>query len=97
MAETEDRTFVITDEDGDTDEIVAPAALLEALDEGDDSDSVIVGDVAQMALTGQSHAMVHHSTGGDIPDELVEADDRMQELFEQRFGSSYAEATGHSH
>jgi len=82
--------------DDETDTIEVPVALIEALQEGDETAPQVVGDIAVLGLAQQAHGMVHHGHGG-VSDDLAEAESRTMELFEERFGRSYAEMTGHDH
>lgn len=92
-----DETVTITIEapDGD-DEVTLPAGLLDMLAEGDETDAEVVGDLALFGCAQRAHAVVHHQEGA--PDEeLVSVEETTMELFEERFGMSYGEATGHQH
>lgn len=95
MAETEELTFTVS---GDEDEatVTLPAALVDALSEGGESDAEVVADISLMAFVQRAHTLAHHAEG-EPPAELVDAEERARELFEERFGLSYEEATGHSH
>jgi hypothetical protein len=48
------------------------------------------------ALAQHSHALVHHSQG-ETPQDLVDINEKMEELFEDRFGMPLADAMGHDH
>ena len=88
-------TVTVTLEADESDELELPVTLLDRLRENDESDIVVVGDLATLSLAQQAHGMVHH---GDAADEQLEAaEEMMMELFEERFGQTYAEVTGHSH
>jgi len=91
-----DDVTVTIDTKGSTEDITLPADLVEFLAEGDPT-ATVVADITTFAFTQRAHAMAHHS--GEIPEDLdVEAiEDRAMELFEERFGASYEEVTGHSH
>lgn len=81
---------------GESEEILVPEALIERLDQADEGPAMVIADVASMGLAGRVHALVHHAE--DAPDEeLTVAEERMLDRFEERFGVSYGEATGHSH
>lgn len=81
--------------DGD-DELELPAQLLELLAEGDESSAEVVGDLTLLSCAQRIHATVHHAEG-EVSDELEALEARTLELFEERFGVSFAEATGHNH
>jgi len=91
----EDVTFTVEGE-GETERLTLPGELVDALAEGVETRGEVVADVAQMAFTQRAHVLVHHSE--EEVDETTEAaEERARELFEDRFGVTYAEATGHSH
>lgn len=88
--------FTIEGDDGSTDEVAVPAALLEMLAEGEEPPAEIIGDLALFSCAQRVHAAVHHAQGE--PDEdLAAAEEETMALFEERFGASFAELTGHSH
>lgn len=88
-------TFSIESESGETDEVTVPAGLVNLLAEGDQSTAETVGDITLLSLASRAHHLVHH--GGGTDDELEAQEARAMELFEERFGVTYAEATGHHH
>jgi len=81
---------------GEQDELTVPLPIVEMLNEGDETVPSIVGDLAMLGLAQQAHGVVHHGHG-EVDDELAEAEAVAMELFEERFGRSYAEMTGHDH
>jgi predicted aspartyl protease len=91
----DDVTFTV-DGDGATAELTLPGDLVDALAEGEQDRAEVVADVAQMAFTSRAHMLVHHSEE-EVEASVADAEERARELFEERFGVSYAEATGHSH
>jgi hypothetical protein len=93
MVETE--TYSIEGPDGDVEEIELPAGLLEVFAQGE-APTVVVGDMAVNMLAQQAHVQVHHAEG-DVPADLKALNEKMEELFEARFGVSLADAMGHSH
>lgn len=89
-------TLTIESEDGTSDELEVPTGLLDMLREGDDTDPEIVGDIAMIGLAQRIHGAIHHAQGE--PDQDVrDAEDVTMDLFEDRFGQSFAEMTGHDH
>lgn len=95
MATEETLTLRIeSDEDGE--ELEVPAALVDMLAEGDESAPAVVADVALMALAQRVHGAVHHAEG-EPDQELQDAEAVTMDLFEDRFGMTFGEATGHSH
>jgi hypothetical protein len=80
----------------DTDEVTLPSEMLELMREEGESDAEIVGDLALFSVAQRIHATVHHAEGGDTEEyEVIEA--KTMELFEDRFGATYGELTGHQH
>lgn len=78
------------------DELEVPTALIDLLSEGDESVPAVVGDIAMLGIAQQAHGAVHHSHG-DAGDEVAAAESLAMDLFEDRFGRSFAEMTGHDH
>jgi hypothetical protein len=92
----EDTTTLRIEGDEDVDEVTLPSEMLELMREADESDAEIVGDLALFSCAQRIHATVHHAEGGDTERyEAIEA--QTMDLFEDRFGASYAELTGHDH
>lgn len=94
MSDAETVTFEI-DGDGETDSLTVPAGLLDAVAEDDQTGPEVLGDVAMLSLANRVHHIVHHGDGTDPELEAVET--ATMDLFEERFGVTFAEATGHSH
>lgn len=88
--------FTIEGDDGSTDEVAVPAALLEMLAEGDEPAAEIIGDLALFSCAQRVHTAVHHAEG-EPDDDLAAVEEETMELFEERFGASFSELTGHSH
>ncbi len=88
-------TFTIATPDGDDDEVVLPAGLVDLLAEEGQGPAETVGDIALLSFASRAHHIVHHGEGADEQLEALEG--RAMELFEERFGVTYAEATGHHH
>ena len=87
---------VTLETDGESDDLEVPLAIIDMLTEGDESVPSVVGDLAMLGIAQQAHGVVHHGQGG-VSEELEEAEERTMELFEERFGQTYAEVTGHGH
>ena len=92
----DDTVTVHIETDSETDELEVPVALVELLSEEGESVTGVVGDLAMLGLAQQAHGIVHHSQG-DVDEDIVAAEEQTMRLFEERFGQSYAEVTGHSH
>ncbi|MFT4923349.1 MAG: hypothetical protein ACI8XM_002575 [Haloarculaceae archaeon] len=93
---TDETVTVRLETDDTSDTLEVPVALIEMLAEADDSVSSVVGDLAMLGLAQQAHGVVHHSQG-DVGDDVEAAEALTMDLFEERFGQTYGEMTGHSH
>ena len=92
-----DETVTVTLETDDaSEEIEVSATLVDMLAEEDEAAPAVVGDLAVLGLAQQAHGVVHHGQG-EVSDELADAEELTMELFEERFGQTYGEVTGHSH
>ncbi|MFC7073840.1 hypothetical protein ACFQJ7_03230 [Halovenus rubra] len=89
-------TTVSIEVDGESDEFEIPLTLTNALSEGEESSADVVGNLALLGLAQQAHGIVHHGHG-DVGDELEAAEEATLDEFEERFGQSFQEMTGHSH
>lgn len=92
----EEVTFTVEGPDG-TDEFTVPVGLVELLsDSGDESQAQVVADITLTSFAQRAHMIGHHSEGEVDPafDALEEA---VLDRFEQRFGVTFGEATGHQH
>ncbi|USZ71662.1 DUF7545 family protein [Natronosalvus halobius] len=93
----ETTTFSIEADDGDadTDEVTLPTGLVDLLAEEGQGEAETVADITLLSFASRAHHLVHH---GEDPGEDLEAqEERVMDLFEERFGVSFAEATGHHH
>lgn len=82
---------------GDTNETVEiPAGLADVVTEQGEDATAVVADFVIQAFAQQTHAVVHHSQD-DVPADLETLNDQMEEIFEERFGVSLADAMGHDH
>ncbi|PSQ07216.1 hypothetical protein BRC95_04750 [Halobacteriales archaeon QS_5_68_33] len=89
-------TVTLESEDGAVDGLAVPTALLDMLAEGDETAPEVVGDIAMFGFAQRIHGAVAHGQG-EPSAELEEVESRTLELFEERFGRSFAELTGHDH
>ena len=78
------------------DELTVPSELVDMLREDDQSDPEVVGDLVLMGMAQRTHGAVAHAEG-EADRAMVELDELTMELFEDRFGASFAELTGHNH
>ena len=89
-------TFTIEGDDGSTDDVTVPAELLDLLAEDGEPPAEIVGDLALFSCAQRIHSAVHHARG-EPDDDIVAVEEETMALFEERFGASFEEMTGHSH
>jgi hypothetical protein len=94
MVETE--AFSIEGPDGEGETVELPLGLVDALAEQGEDHTHVVADVVVQAFVQRGHAIVHHSEG-EVPPDLAAANDLAEDIFEERFGVSVAEAFGHGH
>lgn len=92
----DDTVTLRIESDDDEDDVTLPSEMLELMREADESDPEIVGDLALFSCAQRIHATVHHAEGGDT-EQYRTIEERTMELFEDRFGASYGELTGHDH
>jgi hypothetical protein len=78
------------------DEVTLPVGMLDLLREAEESDAEVVGDLALFSCAQRIHATVHHAEGGDT-ERYRAIEERTMALFEERFGATYGELTGHDH
>ena len=81
--------------DGD-DELTLPAALVDVFGEGEESTAEVVGDLAMINATQQIHAATAHGEG-EPSEELRAVESLLMSQFEERFGQTFGEMTGHQH
>ena len=93
--EVETISFAIQSDDGTADEVTVPAGLVDLVAEGGQSPAETVGDVVLLSFASRAHHVVHHGEGAD--EELEAQEEVVMDLFEERFGVTFAEATGHHH
>jgi hypothetical protein len=92
----EDTVRLSVEGEEDEDDVTLPVEMLDLMREAEESNAEIVGDLALFSCAQRIHATVHHAEGGDT-ERYEEIEARTMELFEDRFGASYAELTGHDH
>lgn len=92
-----DETVSVTLEAADgSDDLTVPVTIVEMLSEEGETVPEVIGDLALLGLAQQAHGVVHHARG-EVGDEIQAAETLTMELFEERFGQTYGEVTGHDH
>lgn len=82
--------------DDEADEVTLPSEMLDLMREDEETDPEIVGDLALFSCAQRIHATVHHAEGGDT-ERYRDIEETTMDLFEDRFGATYGELTGHDH
>ncbi len=82
--------------DDEADEVTLPSEMLDLMREDEETDPEIVGDLALFSCAQRIHATVHHAEGGDTK-QYRDIEETTMGLFEDRFGATYGELTGHDH
>ncbi|PSP22110.1 hypothetical protein BRC61_05315 [Halobacteriales archaeon QH_10_65_19] len=93
---TQETVTVAVETEESSDELEVPVRVVELLSEKGDTTTDVVGDLVMLGIAQQAHGIVHHAQG-NVDDDLAEAEQLTMELFEERFGQSYADVTGHDH
>lgn len=97
MAASDTVTLTIEAPDGTSDEVTLPGRLLEMLADSDtETAPEVAGDLVLFSCAQRIHATVHHSEG-ESDRELEAVERTTMDLFEDRFGVGFGEATGHDH
>jgi len=93
---TAETITVTLETEADSDELDVPAKIIDLLNESDEGVTTVVGDLAMLSIAQQAHGIIHHSQG-EIDEETEAAEELTMDLFEERFGQSFAQMTGHDH
>jgi hypothetical protein len=93
---TDTVTVEIESSDDGTDRIELPTALIEMLSEGEEDAATVVGDIAMFGCAQRIHGAIHHGQG-EPSQEVQDVESETMELFEERFGATFEELTGHDH
>jgi hypothetical protein len=93
---TAETITVTLETEEDSDELEVPAKIIDLLNDSDEGTTTVVGDLAMLSIAQQAHGIIHH-TQGEIGEDVEAAEQLTMELFEDRFGQSFADMTGHDH
>ncbi|WP_121821463.1 DUF7545 family protein [Halostella salina] len=93
---TDTVSVTIASSDDGEDEIELPEDLIDMLAEDDEDAATVIGDIALFGCAQRIHGAIHHGQGE--PSEAVkEVEADTMEIFEERFGATFGELTGHDH
>jgi len=81
--------------DGGVEEVTVPANAVDLLAD-EETPVEVAGDLVVLGLAQQVHASVHHAEG-EPSEALSEAESDLMDAFEDRFGISFGQMTGHDH
>lgn len=95
MSQSDTVTLDIEGPDG-ADELRLPAGLIDILADDDQTAADVVGDLAMFGCAQRIHAGVHHAQG-EVDEDVAALEEPTMARFEERFGVSYGEASGHQH
>jgi len=92
-----DTVTLTVESEEDTDELELPRELVDMLRESDDETAPeVVGDIAMMGFAQRIHGAAHHAEG-EPDQQIADLNDLTMNLFEDRFGATFGELTGHDH
>jgi hypothetical protein len=95
MPDSERETVTVTvDAEAESRTIELPAEFVEFIREPGESAADVVADLVVFSGAQRTYEAVHYSEG-DLPAELHEVDEQMQELFETEFGTTLQDAAGY--
>lgn len=89
-------SITVEADDESADEFEVPPALLELLSEGEEPAATVVSDMAMISLAQRIHGAVHHAEA-DPSEQVQEIEEQTMDIFEDRFGATFGELTGHDH
>jgi len=90
-------TLTLESDDDTSDELEVPAGLVDLVAEGDQETAETVGDIVLLSFASRAHHLVHHGHGEEVDADLEAQEQAIMDLFENRFGVTFGEATGHQH
>jgi hypothetical protein len=97
MADTDVETVTLTvAADGVEEALTVPRGLFELIGEDGETPPEAVANLSMLSLANRVHHLVHHHDG-EVDPEVSAIEAATLELFEERFGMTFGEATGHQH
>jgi len=96
MADDDVETITVSIDTGDdSDAVELPGGLVDVLAEQGQTEAEVVADITLLSFAQRAHHIAHHGEGDDPELDAIEAE--TMALFEERFGVTFGEATGHQH
>lgn len=92
----DDTTTVWIQVGSEEEQIELPVSTLDLIGGQGDTPAQTAGDLVMFGSMQRLHGVVHHSNEEPSAD-AVAAEEAMQDLFEDRFGTSFASLIGHEH
>ena len=92
----DDATTVWIQVGGDEEQIELPVSTLDLIGNPGDTQAQTAGDLIMFGSMQRLHGVVHHSNE-EPSEDAVAAEEAMKDLFEERFGTSFASLIGHDH
>jgi hypothetical protein len=97
MADIDVETLTLTvTVDGEEEELTVPRGLFDLLGEEEETPAETVANLSLLSLANRIHHAVHHHEG-EVDPEVAAIEEATMESFEDRFGMTFGEATGHQH
>lgn len=93
---TETRTVTITDDAGTEERIELPAELVDLIVPPELEMAEGIGDLIVFSCAQRIHAVRHHSEEEHEAD-LDDVETAIMDQFEDRFGATFGDVTGHQH
>lgn len=93
MTDPDDVTVTV-DAEGDRRTLELPAGFLDLIREPGESAADVVADLVLLSAAQRTYEAVHYSEGG-VPEGVEAANDRVQAVFEDEFGTTIQDVAGY--